>query len=496
MSSDRAASVSLCMIVRNEAHQLADCLSPIARLFDEIVIVDTGSQDATCQIAQQFTNNVYHFAWRDDFAAARNESLRHAHGDWMFWLDADDRISPDNREKLATLLAQLGNQDAAYFMDTLCRAVDPMDIERVVTHSRLFRRHAEIRWHRRVHEQLGPWPAHFRLLHTGAQIEHLGYCERSVVERKQRRNLRLLQMEFAVNADDPEVLLELAILHTRRRETPQARQWFNRLLQIGPAAYLDSQRVLTSLADLAAQEGDFGQVVAITSRGRSLYRHDDYFAYLQAEALYQLGRYPAARAILAELCQRRPTAFSFRVGSPANIRERLAPLGLGEILRVEGRLREAEGVLRTVTDAFPHDPAAWQFLARVYVDLGDGQQFDWAWRQLAGLPGGAFYAQMLNARWHLAQDDNAAAQQIIDRLLGESPSMPLLHLMRAECLARTQASQVDQLRAFRDVLRLKPGQPRASSMVKRLEASVAHESAAFVHCSVADQPMPVDAMPV
>ena len=131
----------------------------------------------------------------------------------------------------------------------------------------------------------------------------------------------------------------------------------------------------------------------------------------------------------------------------------------------------------------------------MYVDLGDGQQFDWAWRQLAGLPGGAFYAQMLNARWTWA-GDLAAAQQIIDRLLGESPSMPLLHLMRAECLARTQASQVEQLRAFRDVLRLKPGQPRASSMVRRLEASVEANPASFVHCAVADQSMSVDAMPV
>jgi len=496
MSSDRATSVSLCMIVRNEARQLAECLSPIARLFDEIVIVDTGSQDTTCQVARQFTNNVYHFAWRDDFAAARNESLRHASGDWIFWLDADDRISSENREKLARLLAQLGDQAATYFMDTLCRAVDPMDIERIVTHARLFRRHSDICWRRRVHEQLGPWPAHFRLLHTGVQIEHLGYCDRAVVERKQQRNLRLLQMEFAVNADDPEVLLELAILYTRRREAAQARPWFNRLLEIGPRTYLDSQRVLTSLADLAAQEGDFGQVVAVTARGRSLYPHDDYFAYLQAEALYQLGRYPAARAILTELCQHGRAPFSFRVGSPANIRERLAPLGLGEILRVEGCLREAEDVLRSVTDAFPKDPAAWQFLARVYVDLGDRQQFDWAWRQLAGLPGGAFYAQMLYARWHLAHGEIAAAQQIIDRLLGESPSMPLLHLMRAECLARTQASQVEQLRAFRDVLRLKPGQPRASRMVQRLEATVDAEPMPLVHCAAADQQMSADTMSV
>src|SRR3954447_18097990 len=99
--------VSLCMIVRNEAHQLADCLSPIAHLFDEIVIVDTGSEDETPAVARRFTSNVHRFEWCDDFAAARNESLRHACGDWIFWLDADDRLSPDNVHRLTNILNHL-----------------------------------------------------------------------------------------------------------------------------------------------------------------------------------------------------------------------------------------------------------------------------------------------------------------------------------------------------------------------------------------------------
>ena len=79
------------MIVRDEERNLEACLAPIAALFDEIVIVDTGSLDRTKEIARQFNARVFDFEWSDDFSAARNESMRHATGEWIFWLDADDR---------------------------------------------------------------------------------------------------------------------------------------------------------------------------------------------------------------------------------------------------------------------------------------------------------------------------------------------------------------------------------------------------------------------
>ena len=84
------------MIVRNEAERLPGCLESVADLVDEIVIVDTGSTDATKAVAARFGAKVkiFDFAWCDDFAAARNESLRRAGGDWVLWLDADDRVSP------------------------------------------------------------------------------------------------------------------------------------------------------------------------------------------------------------------------------------------------------------------------------------------------------------------------------------------------------------------------------------------------------------------
>ena len=104
------ATVSLTMIVRNEEDQLAKCLGSVRGLFEEIIIVDTGSTDRTKEIAREFGAKVFDFVWIDDFAAARNEALSHATGDYAFWLDADDVVEPAEREKLRVLF---GGQERA-----------------------------------------------------------------------------------------------------------------------------------------------------------------------------------------------------------------------------------------------------------------------------------------------------------------------------------------------------------------------------------------------
>ncbi|MCH8018826.1 glycosyltransferase family 2 protein, partial [candidate division KSB1 bacterium] len=85
-------SLSLCMIVKNEEEYLQECLESIEDVVDEIIVVDTGSTDRTVEIARQFDAEVHHIPWNDDFAAARNESIKHASGDWILQLDADERL--------------------------------------------------------------------------------------------------------------------------------------------------------------------------------------------------------------------------------------------------------------------------------------------------------------------------------------------------------------------------------------------------------------------
>ena len=109
-----APRVSLTMIVKNEEGNLPACLASAADLVDEVVVVDTGSADRTKEVAARFGARVFDFPWIDDFAAARNEALRHATGDWILWLDADDRIDEPNRQKLRQLFAALPDQNVAF----------------------------------------------------------------------------------------------------------------------------------------------------------------------------------------------------------------------------------------------------------------------------------------------------------------------------------------------------------------------------------------------
>lgn len=93
-------TISLAMIVKNEEAVLARCLQCVTKIADEIIIVDTGSDDETCAIAQRFPVKLYHYDWQDDFAAARNYAFSLATMDYILWLDGDDVISELDQQKL------------------------------------------------------------------------------------------------------------------------------------------------------------------------------------------------------------------------------------------------------------------------------------------------------------------------------------------------------------------------------------------------------------
>lgn len=96
-------TISLCMIVKNEERVLARCLESICDLVDEIIIVDTGSQDKTKKIARRYTQKLYDFVWNGDFSEARNFAFSKASCDYIYSADADEVLDDENREKFRLL---------------------------------------------------------------------------------------------------------------------------------------------------------------------------------------------------------------------------------------------------------------------------------------------------------------------------------------------------------------------------------------------------------
>ena len=110
--------LSLCMIVKNERSHLARCLNSAKSVVNEIIIVDTGSNDRTKDIAVAFGAKVFDFQWRNDFSAARNLSLTKATGEWILVLDADEVISPADYPILRTIVNTQDPKKVAYTLTT------------------------------------------------------------------------------------------------------------------------------------------------------------------------------------------------------------------------------------------------------------------------------------------------------------------------------------------------------------------------------------------
>ena len=116
--STHRATLSVCMIVRNEQRYLPACLHALRDLADEIVVVDTGSQDRTADIARIFGARVSMVAWKNNFSAARNAGLAAARGDWILVVDADEIVAGQDHATLRALVTTAPRQQAAYILET------------------------------------------------------------------------------------------------------------------------------------------------------------------------------------------------------------------------------------------------------------------------------------------------------------------------------------------------------------------------------------------
>lgn len=96
-------TISVCMIVKNEEKVLARCLDSLQGIYDELIIVDTGSTDNTVEIAKKYTDKIYKFAWTNDFSEARNYSISFATSDYIYIADADEIIDSVNHKKFMDL---------------------------------------------------------------------------------------------------------------------------------------------------------------------------------------------------------------------------------------------------------------------------------------------------------------------------------------------------------------------------------------------------------
>ena len=256
--------VSLCLIVRNEEANLPICLRSVVGLVGEIVVVDTGSTDQTKEVAARHGAKVFDFLWQDSFAAGATRvcdtPLVTGCCTWMPMSRSTSRIVPAcalcslpcTRKTPATCCGNI-------------RSFQAHGSAAVVDQVRLFRRHEQLRWRYRVHEQILPGLRQLgaEVRTTDVVIRHTGFAEAAVQGTKVDRNLRLLLLDHQDHPDDAFVLYNLGAVALTQGRLAEAQHWLRQSLERSPSGDPLIPRVSCLLANCLYRLGQPLEALAV-----------------------------------------------------------------------------------------------------------------------------------------------------------------------------------------------------------------------------------------
>lgn len=200
-----ALKLSVCYIVKNEENNLPISLASVKAAADEIIVVDTGSQDNTKEIARRNGAIVYDFPWQDDFSAPRNYAIEKASGDWILFLDADEAFNGSlDKQALGDYLAGKDDKDAILLIRHNVESWEEIENFNTDWALRIFRRREDLRYRRRIHEQLHKSSGELKIAYAPADfyLLHTGYAN-AISTSKCQRDLYIMQQIVAEGEWEP-----------------------------------------------------------------------------------------------------------------------------------------------------------------------------------------------------------------------------------------------------------------------------------------------------
>ena len=219
--------LSVCMIVKDAEQTLERAIRSVLPFADEVVVVDTGSADGSVEIARRLGAKVGHFAWRDDFAAARNASLEMATGTWVLWIDADDFVPATEWPKLQQL--KLEKPDKAFMFILRNEGAAGEKCWQL----RMFPNRPGVRFVFPVHEQVTPSLQELGIPITTANIEvvHTGYSSEEVVRAKKEKYLGYLLRYLETHPQDQLARYHVAFTYHTTDRQRQAVEEFRKITE-------------------------------------------------------------------------------------------------------------------------------------------------------------------------------------------------------------------------------------------------------------------------
>ncbi len=247
--------LSVCMIVKNEQDYLPQCLRHLKPFVDEIIIIDTGSTDKSVKIAKENGAIVYEKKWNYDFSAARNESLKHATGDWILVVDADEIISGMDMKKIRAIISdEMPGKPDAYFLDQInytntntSIGWKPCDnyaslggdaagyfISPLI---RLFRNNKGYEFRYKIHETLIDSVKQKKgvIAMIKIPIHHYGQVrDYERLQKKLEMYTKIIEDQTSLYPNDPKVHYQMGIKLLTDGQTEQAIQQFRKTIELKP----------------------------------------------------------------------------------------------------------------------------------------------------------------------------------------------------------------------------------------------------------------------
>lgn len=460
----RKIHLSLCMIVRDNAGTIKACLESIRPWVDEMIVVDTGSVDQTPEIAARLGARVFHFPWCDSFSAARNESLRHARGQWIFWMDSDDTITAEQGRKLRQLAYQDVPADSmAYVLQVHCPGPgdDGQAEITVVDHVKLFRNLPGMCFEGRIHEQIIPAirRAGGEIAWTDIFVVHSGYDHSAEgQERKKQRDLKLLHLELQEQPDHPFTLFNLGMTYADIDEHREAVGYLEKSIARSTAGESHLRKAYSLLAHSYRQTKEIDKAWSVCQRALELFPRDPELLFRKAGLLIDRGHLQdAAQAYLDVLQTKDDRHFTSVVqGIQGYLTRQNLAVTYGEL----GDGPKAEAQWRTVVQERPRYRQGWRGLGDCLLrqrKVHEAKKLaSWLVEDRWLRPEG----RMLKGQLAMAQGDLATARRELDKAVRDCPGDPeVCHSWCRLLFEHGDPREAEQ--ALCDLLRHHPRDPSA-----------------------------------
>ncbi|MBW3017773.1 glycosyltransferase [Candidatus Woesearchaeota archaeon] len=379
------ATLSLCMIAKDEEGFIQNCLSSARAYVDEIIIIDTGSTDNTVKVAKEFDAKVLHRKWVNDFSASKNEAIKQARCDWIIVLDADEVIAEKDWKIIRKLITDAdktlgkGKQEIAAFILDQINYTDNKNFfgwRSVSTGNkfakgaigyfpnpliRLFRNGKNYKFRYKIHETIFDSIASKggRIIRTNIPIHHYQFQKSKEFDKEKiKKYSKLMKEQLKLTPDVPKIHYQSALMYLSEGMHKEAENELNKVIELQP----DFEMPYIHLADMRLGQDKKDEAIEFLQKAIEKQPKKE-TAYVKLGAIHtKAGRFQSAYDVMKK-------AFESDIRSPAIYNN------LGFILEKSGKAEEAvkiykSGVNRVKNSNDPYYYILMNKLVKLFVKMG------------------------------------------------------------------------------------------------------------------------------